>query len=85
MATVEPFATGGHGLCSPTFDKRGRLLVASSGSGEVHQVVMEGASTAMQTVFNTGGLLTAILPGCPWAPQPPSATATAAADERKRQ
>ena len=55
MATVEPFATGGHGLCSPTFDKRGRLLVASSGSGEVHQVVMEGASTAMQTVFNTGG------------------------------
>jgi sugar lactone lactonase YvrE len=55
MATVEPFATGGHGLCSPTFDKRGRLLVASSGSGEVHQVVMEGASTAMQTVVNTGG------------------------------
>jgi len=53
--SIEAFASGGHQITCPTFDKRGRLLVASSGSGEVHQVVMEGASTAMQTVFNTGG------------------------------
>lgn len=45
----------GSGLTSPTFDKRGRLLVASSNSGEVHLCVSEGGSTALQTIFNTSG------------------------------
>ena len=55
MAPVETLVQGGHGLTSPTFDRRGRLLVASSNSGEVHQVVTEGASSTLQTIFNTGG------------------------------
>jgi len=53
--SCEIYATGGQGLCSPTFDKRGRLLVASSGSGEVAVVASEGKSTALQTIFNTSG------------------------------
>ena len=52
---AETLVQGGHGLTSPTFDRRGRLLVASSNSGEVHQVVTEGASSTLQTIFNTGG------------------------------
>ena len=55
MAPLETLVQGGHGLTSPTFDRRGRLLVASSNSGEVHQVVTEGASSTLQTIFNTGG------------------------------
>ena len=52
---LETLVQGGHGLTSPTFDRLGRLLVASSASGEVHQVVTEGASSTLQTIFNTGG------------------------------
>jgi len=52
---AETLVQGGHGLTSPTFDRSGRLLVASSNSGEVHQVVTEGASSTLQTIFNTGG------------------------------
>ena len=55
MAPLETLVQGGHGLTSPTFDRRGRLLVASGNSGEVHQVVTEGASSTLQTIFNTGG------------------------------
>jgi len=55
MPPLETIVQGGHGLTSPTFDRRGRLLVASSASGEVHQVVTEGTSSTLQTIFNTGG------------------------------
>ena len=56
MADIEVYLSNqGSGLTSPTFDKRGRLLVASSNSGEVHLVVSEGKSSALQTIFNTSG------------------------------
>ena len=54
MATVH----GGSALTAPCFDqKSGTLLVLSSGSGEIHQLVV---GQTLQTIANTSGEPSAI-------------------------